>query len=176
MLSAAGVAAATHFVPRFRKATSVSAKTALAVSPFFLAYFLQTELVMHRANHDPHAYGLVGDTEGDAARKSKLLPRAELNVAQKAANWCYTNPFKMIVGMGVPAVGGILYSLRNEGNLKLSQKLIHTRVYGQMTVVSMVVVMMGFQEMMKRNGGLFVVSETEEEEEEVGAVVVPRSS
>ncbi len=43
------------------------------------------------------------------------------------------------VGMGVPAVGGILYSLRNEGNLKLSQKLIHTRVYGQMTVVSMVV-------------------------------------
>ena len=43
------------------------------------------------------------------------------------------------VGMGLPAVGGILYSQRNEGNLKLSQKLIHTRVYGQMTVVSMVV-------------------------------------
>ena len=82
------------------------------------------------------------------------------------------------VGMGVPAVGGILYSLRNEGNLKLSQKLIHTRVYGQMTVVSMVVVMMGFQEMMKRNGGLFVASEPEgeeEEEEEEAGAVVPRS-
>lgn len=84
--------------------------------------------------------------------------------------------------MGVPAVGGILYSLRNEGNLKLSQKLIHTRVYGQMTVVSMVVAMMGFQEIMKRNGGLFVVSEPEEEEGEEaggegkGAAVVPRTS
>lgn len=85
------------------------------------------------------------------------------------------------VGMGIPAVGGILYSLRNEGNLKLSQKLIHTRVYGQMTVVSMVVVMMGFQEAMKRNGGLFVASQPEEEEEEAGgegkeAALVPRSS
>lgn len=79
------------------------------------------------------------------------------------------------VGMGVPAVGGILYSLRNEGNLKLSQKLIHTRVYGQMTVVSMVMAMMAFQEMMKRNGGLFEVSELEEEEEGEG-VVAPTSS
>lgn len=83
------------------------------------------------------------------------------------------------VGMGIPAVGGILYSMRNEGNLKLSQKLIHTRVYGQMTVVSMVVAMMGFQEIMRRNGGLFVVSEPEDEEEAAedgdGSAVVPRS-
>lgn len=56
--------------------------------------FLQTELVMHRANHDPHAYGLVDDVGADATRK--LLPRAELNIAQKAANWCYVNPFKMV--------------------------------------------------------------------------------
>lgn len=51
---------------------------------------------MHRANHDPHAYGLVDDVGADVTSKSKLLPRAELNVAQKAANWCYTNPFKMV--------------------------------------------------------------------------------
>ncbi|CAM9688360.1 unnamed protein product [Hapterophycus canaliculatus] len=134
---------------------------------------------MHGANHDPHAYGLVDNTEADVGRKSKLLPRQELNVAQKAANWCYVNPFKMIgkwLGMGVPAVGGILYSMRNEGNLKLSQKLIHTRVYGQMTVVSMVVCMMTFQQLMKRNGGLFVVPEAEEELEEVEEAVVPKSS
>lgn len=67
--------------------------------------------------------------------------------------------------MGVPAVGGILYSMRNEANLKLSQKLMHTRVYGQMTVISMVVCTMTFQEMMRRNGGLFVVSASEETED-----------
>ena len=49
---------------------------------------------MHGANHDPHAYGLVDDADADS--KSKLLPRRELNVAQKAANWCYVNPFKMV--------------------------------------------------------------------------------
>ncbi|CAM9506990.1 unnamed protein product, partial [Hapterophycus canaliculatus] len=37
LLSTAGVTAATKFSPWFRKSTSVSAKTALAVSPFFLA-------------------------------------------------------------------------------------------------------------------------------------------
>lgn len=79
---------------------------------------------------------------------------------------CFCAMSPDVVGMGIPAVGGILYSMRKEGNLKLSQKLIHTRVYGQMTVVSMVVAMMGFQEMMRRNGGVFVVSEPEEEEKE----------
>lgn len=68
--------------------------------------------------------------------------------------------------MAAPAVGGILFSMRNETNLKLSQKLMHTRVYGQMTVVSMMVGMMTFQEIMRRNGGLFVVAEPEPEEEE----------
>lgn len=60
------------------------------------ADFLQTELVMHRANHDPHAYGLVDNVATDATGKSKRLPRVELNAAQKAANWCYLNPFKMV--------------------------------------------------------------------------------
>ncbi|CAM9685035.1 unnamed protein product [Ectocarpus sp. 6 AP-2014] len=180
LLSCAGVVAANKFSPWFRKSTSVSAKTALAVSPFFLFYLLRTELVMHGANHDPHAYGIVDDIVGSdgTTRKSKILqPRKELNAAQQLANWCYVNPFKMVVGMGVPAVGGILYSMRNEGNLKLSQKLIHTRVYGQMTVVSMAVAMMAFQETMRRRGGLFVVTEAEEEEEEeeVEGAIVPRS-
>lgn len=68
--------------------------------------------------------------------------------------------------MGVPAVAGILYSMRNEANLKLSQKLMHTRVYGQATVLSLVIVTMGFQEFMKRNGGMYVVTEAEEEKRE----------
>lgn len=85
--------------------------------------------------------------------------------------------------MAAPAVGGILYSMRNETNLKLSQKLMHTRVYGQMTVVSMMVGMMTFQEIMRRNGGLFVITEPEaaEEAEEGegggdGSLVVARPS
>lgn len=175
VFSAAGVAALTKFSPGFRKATSVSAKTALAISPIFLAYLIRTELVMHGANIDPQAYGIV-DSDGDKT-KGGVLNRGELSVTKKAANWCYQNPFKMMVGMAAPAVGGILYSMRNETNLKLSQKLMHTRVYGQMTVVSMMVGMMTFQEIMRRNGGLFVIAEPEAEEgeeEEDGSLVVAR--
>lgn len=78
--------------------------------------------------------------------------------------------------MGVPAVGGILYSMRNEGNLKLSQKLMHTRVYGQFTVLSMLIATMTFQEVMRRNGGMFVNSASEEEEEGDGLEEIPPSS
>lgn len=77
--------------------------------------------------------------------------------------------------MGVPAVAGILYSMRNEGNLKLSQKLMHTRVYGQMTVVSMLVGTMMFQELMRRNGGVFVAASEEGEEEEGSGEVASKS-
>lgn len=68
--------------------------------PPLIEDLLRTELVMHGANHDPHAYGIVDDVVVGAdgtTRKSKILqPRKELNVAQQLANWCYINPFKMV--------------------------------------------------------------------------------
>lgn len=72
--------------------------------------------------------------------------------------------------MGIPTVGGILWSTRNEHHLKLSQKLMHTRVYGQMSVLGMIVIIMAFRESMKTNGGLFI-EEAEEDDEGEGATV-----
>lgn len=68
--------------------------------------------------------------------------------------------------MGIPAVAGILYSIRDQPHLKLSQKLMHTRVYGQMTVVTMLVTTMMFRETMRRNGGVFVAAKEGEEDAE----------
>lgn len=100
LLGSAGPAPRTYNTAAVRvyifTKTSAPALLPCSSSLFSTADFLQTELVMHRANQDPHAYGLVDDMEADATRKSKLLPRVELNVAQKAANWCYVNPFKMV--------------------------------------------------------------------------------
>lgn len=70
--------------------------------------------------------------------------------------------------MGIPTVGGILWSTRHETHLKLSQKLMHTRVMGQMAVVSMLVVTMAFREGMRANGGLFLEDKEAEEIEEEG--------
>lgn len=69
---------------------------------------------------------------------------------------CARDTVVSAVGMGVPTVGAILYSTRNEAHLKLSQKLMHTRVYGQMSIVVMLLTVMSFREYMKRNGGLFI--------------------
>lgn len=62
-----------------------------------------------------------------------------------------------------------MWSTRHETHLKLSQKLMHTRVMGQMAIVSMLVVTMAFREGMRSNGGPFVenieVEEVEEHDE-----------
>lgn len=71
---------------------------------------------------------------------------------------------RLTAGMGIPAVAGIMYSIRDQPNLKLSQKLMHTRVYGQMTVVTMLVTTMMFRETMRRNGGVFVAAKEGEED------------
>lgn len=59
-----------------------------------------------------------------------------------------------------------MWSLRNESHLTFSQKVMHTRVYGQMSVLGIVVIMMAFRESMKMNGGVFVEQEEALEEEE----------
>ena len=50
-----------------------------------------------------------------------------------------SQPFKVLPAMGLPVVGGIFYGQMAEGkkHLKLSQKVMHTRVYGQATVLGM---------------------------------------
>lgn len=74
--------------------------------------------------------------------------------------------------MGVPTVGAILYSTRHETHLKLSQKIMHTRVLGQMSVLTMLVFVMGFREYMRLHGGVFV-DENAEELQEVEESVAP---
>lgn len=49
---------------------------------------------MHGANLDPGAYGITDD--GVKASAPTKIIRQELSVPQKAANWLYLNPFKMI--------------------------------------------------------------------------------
>ncbi|CAM9211418.1 unnamed protein product [Discosporangium mesarthrocarpum] len=141
---------------RFRRSTNVSAKVALAVSPFFLFSMLITEQTMHRANLNPQAYGigLQKDATLDTGTASKR--GGQLLWYHKVANHLYEHPYRMLAYMGIPAVGGIAWSLRNEGHLKFSQKVMHTRVYGQMTILSMLITMMIFRESMTQNGGLFI--------------------
>ena len=68
--------------------------------------------------------------------------------------------------MGLPVVGGIFYGQMAEGkkHLKLSQKVMHTRVYGQATVLGMLVSLMVFRDYMDRHGRFMEGWEAEEED------------
>lgn len=58
--------------------------------------FLRTELVMHGANVDPASFGITDG--GNKPAIAKVTGTRELTLPQKAANWLYLNPFKMIGG------------------------------------------------------------------------------
>ncbi|CAM9588772.1 unnamed protein product [Choristocarpus tenellus] len=150
-----GVLAANRLSPWFQKSTNVSAKVALSISPFLFFYMLKTEQTMHRANLNPGAYGLLSH-EDMGGREELVSGLGKLKWYHKTANRFYDHPFQMLGLMGVPAVGYIAWSLRNEGHLKFSQKVMVTRVYGQMTVLSMLLATMMFRETMRRRGGVFV--------------------
>jgi hypothetical protein len=55
LLAGGAVAGGVRFWPAFRRATGVSSRTALIVSPFFLQFFLQSELTMNACARRAHA-------------------------------------------------------------------------------------------------------------------------
>lgn len=157
VLSSAAVYAAHHFSPRFNASTNVSARVALAVSPAFFAYVAIAEKTMVDASRDPEAFGIYPPGHVAAVPAQK---RTSLAWYHKAANAAYTHPFGLIVGAGVPAVGAIFWAQSKDAqHLKFSQKVMHTRVLGQMTVLGVLVGTMMFRDWMYKNGGLFLEHE-----------------
>ncbi|KAG5179927.1 hypothetical protein JKP88DRAFT_187651 [Tribonema minus] len=155
--STAAVFAAQHLSQAFRVRTNVSAKVALAISPPLALYNLMAERTMIRAQHDPALYGIYPKGHVATAQQARQQ-RATLRWYHRLANGAYSNPFAFIAALGVPAVGAIFWQQSREGHahLKFSQKVMHTRVFGQMTVLGVLVSTMVFRDYMYRNGGLYV--------------------
>eukprot|EP00611_Tribonema_gayanum_P022403 TRINITY_DN4488_c0_g1_i2.p1 TRINITY_DN4488_c0_g1~~TRINITY_DN4488_c0_g1_i2.p1 ORF type:complete len:199 (+),score=59.68 TRINITY_DN4488_c0_g1_i2:194-790(+) len=155
-ISIAAVTAAQLYSKKFVAKTNVSARVALAISPPLGAYFVVAEKVMSGAQTDPAKYGIFPKGHMAAQLTEQRLP--SLQWYHRLANTAYSNPFGLIAGVGVPAVGAIFWQQSREGHahLKFSQKVMHTRVFGQMTVLGVLVSTMVFRDYMYRNGGLYV--------------------
>lgn len=48
-------------------------------------------------------------------------------------NWIYDHPFRTIAITGIPSVGLIYLDQSRNPSIKISQKIMHTRLYGQGT-------------------------------------------
>jgi len=153
---------ANKYWPAFRNRLSTSGKTALVVSPFLGAFTIVAENRLMHGARNPEMYLATMDGSYVAPTEKK----SHLKFWQKSANFLYDHPYRTLVTIGAPLVGGIYgYQHLNKG-ISTSQQIMHTRIYGQASVVVLLLSSMAFHDFMAKHGKF---GEKEEEEEEAQA-------
>lgn len=82
----------------------------------------------------------------------RVVPGDSLGMHHRAANFFQENPFKMLAALGVPTVLYIFKGREGQKHLQTQMKVMHTRVFGQVAVLSMLLTLMGFKEYMDSSG------------------------
>eukprot|EP00934_Nitzschia_sp_Nitz4_P001998 Nitzschia sp. Nitz4//scaffold225_size51843//34944//35850//NITZ4_006900-RA/size51843-processed-gene-0.74-mRNA-1//-1//CDS//3329542690//1998//frame0 len=91
-----------------------------------------------------------------------VIEGKELGTHHRIANFVQENPFKCIVAIGAPAVAYIFYGRSGKEHLSLQLKILHTRVFGQFSIICTLLGVMGLKDMMDRQGKFVTESEVEE--------------
>jgi len=173
--------------PTFRKITNVQSRTAMVLMPALFAFgFFSENKLIHRmeevAQETEHNMKTVAWAEHvksipqdmqlhDLYRKSvldmgvRVVP--ELTPYHHAANFIQLNPFKCIAGFGVPAVSMIYLGESRKTYLPQQLKILHTRVFGQATVIATLLGIMALKEMMDRSGRYVTEDQIEARVEEM---------
>ena len=162
VVTGGAVAAANAFSPRFRSMFGVSGKFALIVTPSVGAFFLRSQQTINQALHD--ADGFIAPHLAASETVAAPIFQRELSPLQVAANMVYTHPFKTIMSIAGPIYGALFYresTHPSTAHMPLSQRLIHTRVYGQMVAVLSTVAVMGFAKTMEGSGGIYRVEDAQ---------------
>jgi hypothetical protein len=154
VVSGALVAAANTFSPRFRGALGVSGKTALIVTPTLGAFAFSSQISINGVTKDG------GGSIGAATAAAPAATVSSLPLWCRAANQLYESPFKTIMAICAPAYGALFYHESTSpatANMLLSQRLIHTRVYGQAIVVCTTAAVFMFSKSMEAEGAYTVM-------------------
>jgi len=166
LVSTAAVTYFNQVSPRFRNSMGISGKVATVMSPIVGAFFLVSELTLHDVKQHPENYGLSRDGAVVVKPVNKESPnvlKGSLAPHHRAMNWAYDHPFHLLAACAVPLVGSIYFGQSGHEHLKLSQKIMHTRVLGQASVVSMLLAVMFFRDYMERHGRFKSLEEIEAE-------------
>eukprot|EP00644_Phytophthora_capsici_P015402 jgi/Phyca11/507062/fgenesh2_kg.PHYCAscaffold_24_\ len=157
VFAAAAVLTANKYSHAFRSRLSVSGKTALVVSPFLGAFTIVAENRLMHGARNPELYMATMDGTYVAPKKEA----SQLKFWQKSANFLYDHPYRALITVGVPLVGGIYgYQHLNKG-ISTSQQIMHTRIYGQASVVVLLLSSMAFHDYMAKRGK-FTVEDNED--------------
>lgn len=91
----------------------------------------------------------------------RVVPGDSLGIHHSIANFWQENPFKILAAIGVPTVLYIFKGRQGQEHLQLQMKVMHTRVFGQFAVISMLLTLMGFKEYMDRSGKFITESDVQ---------------
>jgi hypothetical protein len=134
----------------FQTGLNASAKTAFTIMPIVMGFGLVSEQVASRLAN-PQAF----EAELSHGRVSSL------SVPKRLANFFLDSPMKALIMIGVPGVLGIFLAKGGQSELSFSQRIMHTRVMGQFSVLAVLVGTMGFHDYMTKRGRFLEVWEEE---------------
>jgi hypothetical protein len=66
----------------------------------------------------------------------RIVPGDQLQWYHSVSNFVSANPIRVVAALAVPSVAWIFYGRSGKDELKLSVKLLHTRVFGQFVTLS----------------------------------------
>ncbi|KAG6621241.1 uncharacterized protein IUM83_11118 [Phytophthora cinnamomi] len=157
VIAGAAVYTANARWPAFRNRLNTSAKTALVISPFLGAFTLEAETRLMHGARNPERY--MASLDGTYVEEKQEA--SKLKFWQKSANFLYDHPYRALITVGAPLVGGIYaYQHMNKG-ISTSQQIMHTRIYGQASVVVLLLSSMAFHDYMAKRGK-FTVEDNED--------------
>jgi len=97
----------------------------------------------------------------------RVVPGDRLGLHHKIMNYMQENPIKVLAFVGIPSVAYIFYGKSGQDHLQFQQKVMHTRVLGQATIVGLILSFMGIKEYMDRSGKFITEADAERRVEEM---------
>ena len=133
-LSSAGVTYMVRNNALFRKSTSVSTRVAIPTMLSLFVFGVAFELTLISCQRFPEKWGLASaDEEEEEANHREGRRKAVIPFHHKLMNGVYDHPFVAITVMGAPIAGLILHSQLKMKHITFSQRIMHSRVYAQVS-------------------------------------------
>ena len=110
-------------------------------------FFVFQKYGIHASKQDEDAY------KADLARESSIsnIP-FHVPIHHKILNFVYDKPFYLITGLSVPAAAYIFNEQVKLTGYKFSQRVMHSRIFAQGSVIGILIVTMCMRDYMEKRG------------------------
>lgn len=163
LIAGSAVFTANTYSQAFRTRLGVSGKWGLVVSSFLGTFAIVSDKAIVAGARNPERYIASMDPNFHQPEEKH---HQQLKLYQRVANYLYDHPYRTLATVGVPLVGGIYAYQATNHAIARSQQIMHTRIYGQGTVVLLLLGTMAFHDYMAKRGCFHVVSENDISDDE----------